>query len=143
MKGTWRVARREYRAYLGTPWCYGVAVAFLALTGITFFVVTDAAREASLRLWFPNLAFVSLVTMPVVTSRTVAEEKRMRHLDVLLARPVGTGAVVAGKWLGVVGLFLTFLAPSAVYLGFLAAWGRPDWPPIVTSYLGAVTIAGP
>src|SRR3990170_2812977 len=110
MKDTWRVARREYRAYLSSPWCYGVAVSFLVLIGITFFVVTDAGREASLRLWFPNLAFVTMVTMPVVTSRTVAEEKRMRHLDVLLARPVGTGAVVVGKWLGVVGLFLTFLA---------------------------------
>jgi len=141
MTGIWRVARREYRAYLGSPWCYGIAVAFLALTGITFFVVTDAAREASLRLWFPNLAFVSTVTMPVVTSRTVAEEKRMRHLDVLLARPVGTAALVVGKWLGVVFLFLTFLAPSAVYVGFLAAWGRPDWPPIVTSYVGAVALA--
>ena len=141
MKATWRVARREYRAYLGSPWCYGVAVSFLALTGLTFFVVTDAAREASLRLWFPNLAFVSMVTMPVVTSRTVAEEKRMRHLDVLLARPVSTAALVVGKWLGVVLLFLTFLAPSAAYLGFLGAWGRPDWAPIVTSYVGAVAIA--
>ena len=141
MKGTWRVARREYRAYLGSPWCYGIAVAFLALTGITFFVVTDAAREASLRLWFPNLAFVSTVTMPVVTSRTMAEEKRMRHLDVLLARPVGTAALVVGKWLGVLLLLLTFLAPSGVYLGFLGAWGAPDWPPIVTSYVGAVAIA--
>ena len=141
MTGIWRVARREYRAYLGSPWCYGIAVAFLALTGITFFVVTDAAREASLRLWFPNLAFVSTVTIPVVTSRAIAEEKRMRHLDVLLARPVATAALVVGKWLGVLLLFLTFLAPSAVYLGFLAAWGRPDWPPIVTSYVGAVAIA--
>jgi hypothetical protein len=141
VKGTWRVARREYRGYLSSPWCYGVGVAFLALIGLTFFVVADAAREASLRLWFPNLAFISTVTMPVVTSRTVAEEKRMRHLDVLLARPVGTAALVVGKWLGVVLLFLTFLAPSAVYLGFLAAWGRPDWPPIVTSYLGAVAVA--
>jgi hypothetical protein len=141
MKDTWRVARREYRAYLSSPWCYGVAVSFLVLTGITFFVVTDAAREASLRLWFPNLAFVTMVTMPVVTSRTVAEEKRMRHLDVLLARPVGNGALVVGKWLGVLFLFLTFLVPSGVYLGFLAAWGQPDWPPIVTSYLGAVVLA--
>jgi hypothetical protein len=140
MKDTWRVTRREYRAYLSSPWCYGVAVSFLVLTGITFFVVTDAAREASLRLWFPNLAFVSMVTMPVVTSRTVAEERRMRHLDVLLARPVGTGALVVGKWLGVLFLFLTFLVPSAVYLGFLAAWGHPDWPPIVTSYLGAIVL---
>ena len=141
MKGTWRVARREYRAYLSAPWCYGIAAAFLALTGVTFFVVTDAAREASLRLWFPNLAFVSTVTMPVVTSRTVAEERRMRHLDVLLARPVSTAALVVGKWLGVVFLFLTFLAPSATYVAVLAAWGRPDWPPIVTSYIGAVAIA--
>ena len=141
MKGTWRVARREYQAYLSTPWCYGVAVAFLALTGLTFFIVTDGTREATLRFWFPNLAFVSLVTMPVVTSRTFAEENRMRHLEVLLARPVSPVGLVVGKWLAVVALFLTFLAPSAVYVGFLSAWGSPDWPPMLTSYAGAVALA--
>ena len=36
MTGAWRIARREYRAYLTTPWCYGLAVAFLFLTGLIF-----------------------------------------------------------------------------------------------------------
>ena len=76
MTGAWRIARREYRAYLTTPWCYGLAVAFLFLTGLIFFLAVDGSREASLRFWFPNLAFVNLLTIPVITSRTIAEEKR-------------------------------------------------------------------
>src|SRR5258708_129798 len=106
VSGALRIARRELRAYLVTPATYAVSVAFLALTGITFFVVTDGSREASLRFWFPNLGFVLLVSVPIITSRLVADEWRSRHLDVLLSRPVSAGGLVVGKWLAAVALVL-------------------------------------
>ncbi|HEY3240607.1 MAG TPA: hypothetical protein VGL92_13635, partial [Acidimicrobiia bacterium] len=109
LSGALRVARRELRAYLVVPWTYGVAVAFLALTGVTFYVVADGAREASLRFWFPNLAFVLLVTAPIVTSRLLSEEWRSRHLDILLARPISPAGLVVGKWLAAVALFVLLL----------------------------------
>ncbi|MGH9039918.1 MAG: Gldg family protein [Acidimicrobiia bacterium] len=142
LAGTLRVARRELRSYLVVPWTYGVAVAFLALTGVIFYVVADGTREASLRFWFPNLAFVLLVTVPIVTSRLLSEEWRSRHLDILLARPVTTGGLVVGKWLAAVVLFVSLLVPTLVYVAFLAAWGQPDWPPMAASYLGAVLLIG-
>ena len=140
LRGSLRIARRELRAYLVAPWAYGMAVAFLVLTGTIFFVVADGSREASLRFWFPNLAFVLIVTAPIVTSRLVAEEWRSRHLDILLARPIGPAALVVGKWLAAVGFFVLLLAPTLVYPVFLATWGTPDWPPIVASYLGALLL---
>ena len=133
LRGTLRIARRELRAYLVAPWAYGVAAIFLVLTGTIFFVVADGSREASLRFWFPNLAFVLIVTAPIVTSRLVAEEWRSRHLDILLARPVAPAALVVGKWLAAVGFFVLLLSATVVYPVFLAAWGEPDWPPIVAS----------
>src|SRR2546429_2283697 len=142
LRGSWRIARRELRAYLVAPWAYGVAAAFLVLTGTIFFVVADGSREASLRFWFPNLAFVLIVTAPIVTSRLVAEEWRSRHLDILLARPIGPSGLVVGKWLAAVGFFVLLLTPTLVYSVFLAAWGTPDWPPIVASYLGALLLVG-
>ncbi len=138
MTGAWRILRREFHSYAATPWLYGVAVAFLLLTGLTFFIVVDGTREATMRFWFPNLSYVLLVTVPVVTSRTLAEERRTRHVDVLLAHPVDPLGMVVGKWLAVCGLFAAFLAVSLVYVVFLAAWGSPDWPPLVASYGGAL-----
>ena len=140
LRGSLRIARRELRAYLVAPWAYGVAAAFLVLTGTIFFVVADGSREASLRFWFPNLAFVLIVTAPIVTSRLVAEEWRSRHLDILLARPIGPAALVVGKWLAAVGFFVLLLVPTLVYCVFLATWGSPDWPPIVASYIGALLL---
>jgi ABC-type uncharacterized transport system involved in gliding motility auxiliary subunit len=142
LQGTLRIARRELRAYLVAPWAYGMATIFLVLTGTIFFVVADGSREASLRFWFPNLAFVLIVTAPIVTSRLVAEEWRSRHLDILLARPISPVALVVGKWLAAVGFFVLLLVPTLVYCAFLAAWGAPDWPPLVASYLGALLMVG-
>ncbi|HET9771536.1 MAG TPA: DUF4350 domain-containing protein, partial [Acidimicrobiia bacterium] len=140
--GALRIARRELRSYLVAPWAYGVAAAFLLLTGTIFFVVADGSQEASLRFWFPNLAFVFIVTAPIVTSRLVAEEWRSRHLDILLARPVGPAGLVVGKWLAAVAFFVLLLVPTLAYCVFLAVWGEPDWPPIVASYVGAVLLVG-
>ncbi|HEV7536594.1 MAG TPA: Gldg family protein, partial [Acidimicrobiia bacterium] len=140
LRGAWRIARRELRAYLVAPWAYGVAVTFLVLTGTIFFVVADGSREASLRFWFPNLAFVLIVTAPIVTSRLVAEEWRSRHLDILLVRPIRPTGLVVGKRLAAVGFFVLLLAPTLVYCVFLATWGSPDWPPIVASYVGALLL---
>lgn len=138
MRGTGRVLWREYRSYVTSPWVFGVAAAFLLLTGLTFFVTADATREATLRWWFPNLAFVLLVTLPVISSRTLAEERRSGHLEVLYSHPVNPAAVVVGKWAAVSGLFTTLLIPTSAYVVLLSLWGQPDWPPILTSYAGAV-----
>ncbi|HEV7861393.1 MAG TPA: Gldg family protein, partial [Acidimicrobiia bacterium] len=142
LRGSLRIARRELRAYLVAPWAYGVAATFLVLTGTIFFVVADGSREASLRFWFPNLAFVLIVTAPIVTSRLIAEEWRSRHLDILLARPISPSGLVTGKWLAAVGFFLLLLVPTTVYAAFLATWGAPDWPPLIASYLGAALLIG-
>ena len=141
MTGALRIFKREYRGYLASVWIYGVLAAFLVLTGLTFFITADGTREATLRLWFPNLTFVLLVTLPVISSRTLAEERRNRHLDVLLAQPVDTFGVIVGKWLAIAALFCTFLIGTLVYVGFLAAWGNPDWPPLVAAYVGVVAKA--
>ena len=129
LRGSLRIARRELRAYLVAPWAYGVAAAFLVLTGTIFFVVADGSREASLRFWFPNLAFVLVVTAPIVTSRLVAEEWRSRHLDILLARPISPVALVVGKWLAAVAFFCSDLSVARdrfVAPGFAnRAWGLP------------------
>lgn len=105
-----------------------------------FFLTATGSEEASLRFWFPNLAFVLLFSVPIVTSRLLSEEWRSRHLDILFARPISPAGVVVGKWLAAVALFLLLLIPSAVYVGFLSAWGMPDWPPMIASYLGAVLL---
>src|SRR5207249_7681161 len=86
--------------------------------------------------------FVLLVTLPVISSRTLAEERRNRHLDVLLAHPVDPFGVIIGKWLAIAALFTTFLAGTLVYLVLLAAWGNPDWPPIIAAYVGALLTIG-
>ncbi len=55
----------------------------------------------------------------------MAEEWRSRHLDILLARPIGPAALVVGKWLAAVGFFVLLLVPTLVYCVFLAPGANP------------------
>jgi ABC-2 type transport system permease protein len=47
-----------------------------------------------------------------------------------------------GKFLGAMGLYLAMLAVTLFHLGVLYLYGRPEWKPILTSYLGLILFGG-
>jgi ABC-2 type transport system permease protein len=44
--------------------------------------------------------------------------------------------IVAGKFLGAMGLIVAMLIVTLPHIGILFAFGNPEWKPVVTTYLG-------
>jgi ABC-2 type transport system permease protein len=68
--------------------------------------------------------------------RLVAEERRLRTLELLLSAPISEVAVIMAKYvasLSLVGVMLLFSGTYAVTLGI---FGQPDWGPICSGYFG-------
>ena len=71
---------------------------------------------------FQQAAIILLLIMPLISMRTIAEEKRNKTLTLLLSSPVSLTEIVLGKFLGLV-LFncvltsLLLLMPLSLYLG--------------------------
>jgi len=71
--------------------------------------------------------------------RLLAEEQRAGTLELLLTSPVQDWAVVVGKFLGAVGLFLSMTALTLFYPLLLALFGANwDWGPIWAGYVGLI-----
>jgi ABC-2 type transport system permease protein len=89
-----------------------------------------------------NVTILVLFLMPMVTMRTYSEEKRSGTIELLLTSPLSDFQIIMGKFLGALGLYLIMLAVTLIHIAILFIYGRPEWKPIVTAYLGLVLLGG-
>ena len=137
--------RKEVRAYFVSPLFYVVAAVFLCLSGyyfytdLIFFVTFGFGVNIIDNFWqllLVDLRLVMLLSIPLLTMRLFAEEKKLGTIELLLTYPVRDGELVAAKAVAcalVVGIMLagTLLYPVFVYGIQPFAVG-----PLVAGYLG-------
>ena len=135
------LVRRELRAAFSTPLLFLVGMPLLALSGWYFYSVLVGDHTSELRRYFSQLEFLLLLTVPLFSMRSIAEERRSGSLDLLLVRPVGEGAIVVAKAASVVVSILALLAvPFALFLAALARVGHPDTGALAAQSVGAVLV---
>jgi ABC-2 type transport system permease protein len=74
--------------------------------------------------------------------RLVAEEHKLRTIELLLTAPVSEVQIVLAKFAASMSLVLVMLALSLAYPIVLAIYGDPEWGPIYSGYLGLGLLAG-
>jgi ABC-2 type transport system permease protein len=145
MSTTFTIAKREFRSSFDSPLAYVVICLGLVMLGIFFFFVNDfwQGDQATLSPMFAMAPRgLSLVIVPVLTMRLLAEEKRSGTLEMLITLPVRDHEVILGKFLGAWSLVLVLIASTALYplLMFWRPWdlGVLDTGPVMSGYLGLV-----
>ncbi len=135
------IARRELRSYFDQPTAYVLIVAFLGITLFLAFRTMYASGMASLRPIFDLLPVLFAVFIPAATMRALAEERRGKTLDWLMAQPIRESELVLGKFLGDLAFVLLALAgtlPTA--LGVL--WvSEADMGIVTAQYVGGALLA--
>lgn len=141
IKQTLLVARREVRSFFDQPTAYVLAVAFLGLGLYISFRSLFAMSAATLRPFFDLLPWLYVVFVPAVAMKSLAEERRSRTLEWLVAQPLTEVEIVLGKFLGNLAFVAVTLAgtlPMAV--GVLLA-SEADPGIMVAQYAGALLLA--
>lgn len=151
MSNTLAIARKELRSYFASPIGFVMIGLFAIVYGYFYAAILqfffDQSRqfmgqgptdvnEQFIRPLFSNVQVILLFLLPLITMRTYAEEKRSGTIELLLTSPITDFEIVAGKFLGAMGLILAMLAITLPHIGVLFAFGHPEWKPIVTTYLG-------
>ena len=143
MDQSFAVARKELKAYFGSPMAAIFIAAFLLASLYSFFwLETFFARNlADIRPLFRWMPVLLIFLAAALTMRQWSEEQRMGTLEVLLTLPVRLGQLVAGKFLAVlalVGLSLLFTVGLPITVSVM---GEMDWGPVVGGYAGALLMA--
>ncbi|HET9770931.1 MAG TPA: ABC transporter permease subunit, partial [Acidimicrobiia bacterium] len=110
------VLRRELRAFLRLPQTYGIAAAYLLISGIFFVNILISTEVADLASYYSNIANTLLVLVPVVAMRSFAEERRSGALDISLAWPTSRPGLVLGKFAA--NTLLVWFLAGVVWLYF-------------------------
>jgi ABC-2 type transport system permease protein len=140
MRNVLNIAGKELRSYFATPVAYVIIAFWLVATGF-FFWFSVANNDASLRNVFGVIIVLLLLISPALTMRLLAEESRSGTLELLLTSPVQDWAVVVGKFLGALGLYVTMIALTLFYpIMVVLLGGQPEWGPIWSGYLGLLLL---
>ena len=143
MKATLTIARREFRSYFDSPLAYVVICLGLFLLGVFFFYrggFWQVDRATFDRMFQYSSTGLSLLIIPVITMRLLAEEKRSGTLEMLITLPVKDAEVILGKYFGALGLVAVLLLGTTVYPMMMFKWpwnlGALDTGPVLSGYLG-------
>ena len=160
MRNILAIAHKELKSYFSSPIAY-IVLGFWALLYGWFFITILAyfvrasmqggqfgpqsvnINQMMLRPLVQNVTILVLFLLPMVTMRTYSEEKRSGTIELLLTSPVTDWQIILGKFLGAMALYGAMLVVTLLHLTILVGYGaRPEWKPILTSYLGLILLGG-
>jgi ABC-2 type transport system permease protein len=156
------IAHKELKSYFASPIAY-VVIGFWALLFGYFFVAllnyfvrqsmqmgqfgmqgpqAMNLNQQLIRPLLQNVLILILFLMPMVTMRSYSEEKRSGTIELLLTSPLTDFQIIMGKFLGAMALYGAMLAVTLIHVGLLFIYGRPEWKPLVTAYVGLLLMGG-
>ncbi|MBI3768591.1 MAG: ABC transporter permease [Deltaproteobacteria bacterium] len=162
MRNVLTIAGRELRSYFVSPIAYVVLTGFLLLGGWFFFnllarfnlLLTIYSAQQNPQILqrlnlnefviaplLHNLSVVLVILVPVITMRTLAEEKKAGTYELLLTSPLRISEIVLGKFLGSFVFVAIMVALSGVYPLILFAYGNPETGVVLAGYLGLLLLA--
>jgi ABC-2 type transport system permease protein len=139
------IVRRELVAYFSSPLAYIVLTAFLLMQGYIFYILVSFLNNpmtqamTPLRLFFGGTVFFwlfLLFTVPVITMRLIAEERRSGTIEVLLTSPVSEAQVIAAKFISALIFYVALWLPTFLYVVILKQFSTIDLMPVASGYLG-------
>ncbi len=130
------LVKKELRHYFFSPLAYVVISIFPAITGWFFTSSLFIIKESELRGMMEIMPLVLMFFMPAVTMKSLAEERKLGTIQLLLTMPIREWQIVLSKYLSAVILYGVTLLFSLFYPLLLKIIGRPDSGVIFSSYMG-------
>jgi ABC-2 type transport system permease protein len=127
---------KEEAALFSSPIAYVVMTVFLLIMGYSFTLTLFLSHQPSLVHIFFQMFVLFMLTVPLITMRLLAEERKLRTLEVLLTAPVSEIEIVLAKFFASMSLIVLMLLLSGSYAVVLVLFGDPDLGPIYSGYLG-------
>ncbi len=139
------ILKREIRAYFTTPLGFVFLAVFCSLSGLFLWLDCLAVESSAMGGVFQMMFFVNIIIIPVLTMRTIADDKRQKTDQLTLTSPVSLFGIVAGKFLGAFFVFMCASTVMIIYAVFLSAAtasvdGKFEWGMFWGHYAGLVLI---
>lgn len=132
MRAIWK---RELKSYFQTVTGWLFIAATLALFGLYFYVYNMYYGSTDISSTLSAVTFLFLVTVPILTMRTLAEERKNKTDQLILTSPVSVEKVVLAKYLATGTVFTISVAVMCLAPLIMSAYGNVAF---AKSYVGVL-----
>lgn len=130
------IYKRELRSYLTSMIGYLFIFFILLLTGIYFSAYQLGAAYPRFEYTLSALTFVFLISVPILTMRVLAEERKQKTDQLLFTAPVSVGKIVFGKYFALVTIFAIPMLIMCLYPLLMSKFGTVSMGAAYTGILG-------
>lgn len=142
------IFKREVSSYFNSLIGYIFLGAFFAASGVLFSItsVSQNPQDGLLYLttdmssMFSILFFVLLVLIPILTMRTLSEDKKNKTDQCLLTAPVSVTSLVLGKYFASFLIYLLGVCMTLVYAIVLSFFGPVVWLEVLGNVVGLILV---
>ena len=119
------VIKKELKSYFYSPVGYIFIGLFLIMFSIFFYL--DVIQYTSLNFEYVFYSGSTILTfiVPILTMRTMAEERKTGTEQLLLTSPLSITKIVLGKFIAATLVVVITLLCTFLYFGILSFFGKP------------------
>ena len=139
------IMKREFASYFTSPLGYVYLAVFYGFSGLFLWLSCLSGASADMSVVFMFMFYIMMILIPILTMRTMADDKRQKTDQLTLTSPVSLFGLVAGKFLAAFFIFLIGAAIMLIYaLGLSAAVANSgtgavfNWPGFFGNFVGIV-----
>lgn len=138
--------KKEFRSYFNNMTGWVVIAFLLVIAGIFVKAINLNGKYPGFEVSLGNMGMVLLFVVPILTMRSLAEERATKTDQLLFSLPVSVSKMVLAKYLAMLSVFAIPIGVMALYPLFMMLYGTIN---IITAYsalfgyflLGAALIA--
>ena len=130
------IIKRELKAYFTSVIGWVFLAAFLFIFNLYFWVYNLNMAYAYISYALSGSAFVFLIIIPVLTMRSLAEERRIRTDQLLYTAPVSMPKIILGKFLAMALVFSIAIGVVCICPPVMSMFGEVPFGESYTAILG-------
>ena len=135
------VIKKEFKSYFYSPVGYVFIGLFLIMFSIFFYVDVFQYQSTNFEYIFYSGATILTFIVPILTMRTIAEERKTGTEQLLLTSPLSITKVVLGKFLAATLIVIITELCTFMYFAILSFFGKPPMTTALVTMLGFLLLA--
>ena len=137
----WAIVKKEFKSYFLSPVGYVFIGLFLVMFSIFFYTDVFYYQSTNFEYIFYSGATILTFITPILTMRTMAEERKSGTEQLLLTSPISITKIVLGKFISATLIVVITELCTFMYFGILSFFGAPHLTTALVTLLGFLLLA--
>ena len=130
------IINKELRSFFSSMLGYAIIAFYMVVLGIYFVYINCLNQSGQFEYTLSSISFMFIVLIPILTMKSMADERRNKTDQLLITSPISVEKVVFGKYLGVLGVYLIAIVITCGYPLVLSKYGDLNFGLTYYSILG-------